>query len=296
MGKRARREVQYFFVVLLRTIFCFLPRKIGLRIGEILGMIGFIILREERNTTIKNLKNVFEKNEREILNMGRSVFCELGKNAVDAIRLLKMNSFDIERLVSVRGIEKFDLEMKKGKGIVVVTGHIGCWEMIPAFFAGRGYPVCVIARSLYDERLNKEIIKLRMRFGIKNIDRDKGGKEALKILRDGSALGILIDQDTRVAGVFVNFFGRKTYTPRGAAELAIRTGASIIPLFIHRNEDNTHTIEVEPTVEKVLTGDKERDILEITEKCSLMLEKFISQYPTQWVWMHERWKTKVNSD
>jgi KDO2-lipid IV(A) lauroyltransferase len=114
----------------------------------------------------------------------------------------------------------------------------------------------------------------------------------LRSLRHNEAIGMLIDQDTDVPGVFVDFFGRPAWTPSGLAALALRTNAAVVLALDCRLPDDHHEVVVKGPIELIRTGNKDNDILENTRRISLMIEEHIRAYPDQWVWFHERWKTQ----
>ncbi|OQX84966.1 hypothetical protein B6D60_08535, partial [candidate division KSB1 bacterium 4484_87] len=115
----------------------------------------------------------------------------------------------------------------------------------------------------------------------------------IRVLRQNEIIGILIDQDTRkVDGVFVDFLGYSAYTPVGPIVLAMKTGAAIVPMAVHLKKNGRHFIEIIPALDLKFTGDPETDRIENTKLCNDALSRFILKRPTQWVWMHERWKTK----
>jgi len=293
IAKRLRREVQYVLVRSLVGGMKLLLPEVGYPTASILGGWAFHFVSKARGQVLDNFSQAFpEKGRGDVGALAKASFQELVRNIYDALRMDAFGQDYLNSHVRFSGLEIFDRVMKQGKGVVVVTGHIGCWEMMPAAFAALGYPINVIGRRAYDDRLNEMLVELRGRHGIRTIDRDAGAKEALRCLRRGEALGVLIDQDTRVKGVFVTFFGRPAYTPTGAVELAIRTGAALVPMAIHRNGDAKHTIEVLEPLNVTTTGNEDKDITLQTQRCTEILEGFIRRYPTQWVWMHERWKTK----
>ncbi|MBI4553118.1 MAG: lysophospholipid acyltransferase family protein, partial [Candidatus Latescibacteria bacterium] len=126
--------------------------------------------------------------------------------------------------------------------------------------------------------------------------RDRATPAVLRALRRGDVVGLLIDQDTRVQGTFVDFFGQPAYTPVGPAVIALRTDAPVVPMAIHRQPDDTHLITVLPPIEPVRSGRWDEDMHEATRRYTGAIERLIRQAPTQWVWMHERWKTKPAKD
>jgi KDO2-lipid IV(A) lauroyltransferase len=239
--------------------------------------------------------------------MGHHVFIALGKNLTDSLRIPKLHEKNLDDIVEIRGLERFDRTYKKGKGMVAITGHLGCWELIPIFFSLKGYPVNVIGRSLPESRINGILQDIRKGKEVNVIDRHSSLRETLRCLRRGETLGILMDQNTRAEGFTIDFFGMPAHTPVGPVLLSHKTGAPILPMAIHRTRENRHRIEVgeeikfNSTPKQVLgkmknksleNGKFKEELMEWTQVCSKAVESFIRKYPTEWVWMHERWKKR----
>jgi KDO2-lipid IV(A) lauroyltransferase len=161
--------------------------------------------------------------------------------------------------------------------------------------AHKGYPFRVVAREVYDERLNGLLLGFRREAAVRVILRDSpaAGRQMLKALKDGEVIGMLIDQDTQVKGVMADFFGRKANTPAGAAILARRRSIPVLAGFIHRVTDRRHRIVIHPPMEIVETDDMDHDIVAITERFNKVLEIEIREDPEAWVWMHRRWKREI---
>lgn len=283
--------------ILIRSIISIvkvIPRQWAFSFLKAVGWLVYLSIPRFRNKTIENLRIAFggEKDDAEMKRMAKRVFLNLGRNAADAIRLQKFTPHNIDRYVKAIGLENIDKALRKGRGVLAITGHIGNWELLGAYLALKGYPLNVVSARLYDHRLNKIVVETRERAGLRNITRGSGTREILRALKRGEIVGILIDQDTRVEGTFVEFFGRKAFTPIGPVLLAMKTGAALIPLAIHMKEDNTHLITVKEEMPLELTGDLQNDIVINTQRCTREIENFIRQDPTQWVWMHDRWKTR----
>jgi KDO2-lipid IV(A) lauroyltransferase len=186
--------------------------------------------------------------------------------------------------------------LSEGKGCVMVGGHIGNWELLSHAYSRAGLPLTAIAKPLYDPRLTALADRARRQFGTKILWHGDPavGKDMLRVFKRGEILGLLIDQDTRVQGTFVPFFGRPAYTPIAAAALALRFGAPIILSWSHRYHDG-----IEVHVERhafTPTGNTEEDVRELTAQLTKKLEKAIRKVPAQWVWLHKRWKTTVAAD
>jgi len=162
-----------------------------------------------------------------------------------------------------------------------------------SYVKSKGYRGAVIGKRLYFHKYNDFINRLRLKTGDRVIYRDESPKKFLKVLRDGEIIGMLADQDiSSVPGIFVEFFGKPAYTPVAPVKLSMASGAPIVPAFIIRKSDNTHKVIFEKPI-AVKKGDSvDESTVEYTMAWTKVLEKYIRDYPEQWVWIHERWKTK----
>lgn len=290
-GRFWRRQFQYVLIFILLLFIQILPKAWCLGLVGLMSRLAWHLLPKERNKVLFNLRLVFpERTDQQAL--GLEIFRQVGLNAVDAIRLPRLTDTQVEEMVETLGLEHFDRAYRRGRGIVAVTGHIGCWELIPAWFSQRGYRISVIGRKVYDPRLDRLLNYARSRWGVKVIDRDEGAREALRVLHQGQALGILIDQDTRVASVVVDFMGHPARTPTGAAMLARKTGAAVVPLAIHRLPGGRHRITILPEIPLSEAPEREQQIAEDVQRQTEAVEKLVKIDPTQWAWMHLRWTEK----
>lgn len=296
MRFKYRRYYLYYLGRVVAFKYYILPLAIGLHIGKAFGRLAFWVLAKYRNIAIENLKLAFgkEKTEIEIRRIAARAFENLGKTAVEIVNFPKINKSNIDRFVRIKNIEILDKAFEKGRGVLVLTGHFGNWELLALTLRIKGYPGAAIGRRIYFDRYDKFLNRLRKVHDVNIIYRDESPKKVLRVLRDNGIIGILADQDMdSVEGVFVNFFGQPAYTPVGPVALARASGASLVPLFIIR-EDGHHTLVIEKPIELVDTGNGEADMITNTESWSLVVESYIRRYPEQWVWMHRRWKTKKN--
>ena len=262
-----------------------------------MGKLAYLIIADARKRTRNNLKSAFgeDKDERELKKLASLVFENVGKNVADAVRLKDMKWEEIEKITEIEGLEYFDDAYKRGKGVIAVTGHIGNFELLAAYLSLKGYKLSVIGRELYDPRLDALLVKNRESVGLKNIPSTASVKQVIRALRSGRVLGVLADQDSsRVRGVFVNFFKRPARTPVGPALLAYKIQSPIVPMAIARERDNKYKIIVKEPIELTFSDDKEKDIIQTTQEYTKVLESVIREYPSQWLWMHDRWKSKPN--
>lgn len=253
------------------------------------------MVSSERCKTITHLTMVYgnQLSQRQIYRMAKAVFVNLGRNMADAFRLPVYNAQTIDQIVKAKGLQILDQALKKGKGILALTGHIGNWELMGSYLALKGYPVNVVGAPVYDSRLDELVVANRLKSGMKYIARGSATREIIRALRRNEIVGLLIDQDTRhVDGVFVDFLGKKAYTPVGPVVLAMKTEAAVIPMSVHIQKNNIHVIEIEQELILQFSKNEEQNRVFNTQICSEAIANFIRRHPTQWVWMHSRWKTK----
>ncbi len=292
LAKRIKNDLIYGMVVGLIALLRLLPRGAAAALMKALAGAGFRLARKERQKTIHHLTWAYgsEKSPAQIEALAGAVWRHFGVMAVDAIRLPRIIAAGINNLVEAQGVERLRAALERGRGAIVLTGHFGNWELFGAWVAQNGFPVKVVGTSAYDPRLDRIIVGLRNAAGYTNIARGKGTREIIRALRDNEVLGMLIDQDTRVEGVFVNFFGRPAHTAVGPLLLAQKLGCALLPAFIHLREDGRYLIEFDQEIALTTTDDEARDQVVNTQKISDAYERAIRRHPEQWVWMHERWK------
>jgi len=222
----------------------------------------------------------------------------LGANGFDALRLAGASEAELSDLIGeVHGLPILEEAYGRGKGLIVITGHIGCWELLPACFIQHGYITTVVARQLPNRFLNDYVVSARASVGVRTVDRNANPREMLKVLHNGEVLGVLIDQHTSVAGTYVPFFNRPAYTPTGVAKLSVLTGAPILPMAIFATREGKHDVRVSPPIDiPENRGDRDEQIRELTAACSLAVENLIRIDPKQWVWFHNRWRGEPARD
>jgi KDO2-lipid IV(A) lauroyltransferase len=293
MKYRFRRRVIYTLLIIVDRLFLLIPYKVALGIGRLFGYLGYLILSGYRKLTKRHLRLAFgsSKTDEEIDRIAKEVFINLGIGLSEIFSLPKLKK-RLDGIVEVKGIENIDRALKEGRGAVVISAHLGNWELVPMYFAYKGYPANIVARPIYYEKYDEWVRFLRNSMGVNVIYRTESPKKLLALLKKNELVGIMPDQDIdSIEGVFVNFFGRKAYTPTAPAKLALAAKSPLIPLFILRNH-NKHTIYVENPIYVNNGEDKEAAVLSYTQEWSDRVESYIRRYPGQWVWMHKRWKTQ----
>ncbi len=296
--KQAKNDIIYFIIRGVITIFDILPRSIAIMLGRFLGEAAAIADIKERRLAEENLKRAYgdKWSGLKIKLVARECFAMIGVNAVDVILSRKWTAKDLENMIDTEGMEHFDEAFAKGKGVIGLTGHIGNFELMAAWFSSvKKIPLSVIGRQLYDKRLDKLIVENRQRFGLENISSDASAKTVYSTLKDGKMLGVLLDLDSsKVSGYFAPFFGKEANTAAGPIVIGRKTGSPVVPMAMFRTPEDRYLIKVLPAFELNCTDDKETDILDGLRRCNKALENLINYDPKQWMWIHNRWKSKPN--
>jgi Kdo2-lipid IVA lauroyltransferase/acyltransferase len=293
--KRLKYFCLYWFVRFMLAFSNLLPRTWWLAFCGWLGRLAFAMMPHFRSLTVVHLGLAFgsEKSAKEIYQLAKQVYVMLGKNAGDIFRSMAVKSLrDLEKFLTTTGLENFEQASAKHKGVIFLTCHLGAFDMQITNMALRGLKPNIIGTTLKDPRLNSLLTAYRNAYGAIAIERGKETFRLIKALKSGGAIAILIDQDTNVKSVMVDFFGMKASTPVGAAVLALKTGAAVVPTIIYLGDDNKQHMEVFPEISVISTGDEGQDIVTNTQRFTQFIEQQIRKHPEQWVWMHERWKTR----
>jgi KDO2-lipid IV(A) lauroyltransferase len=271
-----------------------LPYTTGQSLGKILGGWTYYVLKKERDKAVKHIKTAFTKEftDGQAEDIARACFEHLGMCLFEVFKLPVMVKKGIGNYVTAEGLENVIKAKDLNRGVILITGHIGNWELLGSYLARKGSMFTVIARENSNPHLSRLQQYYRDAAGFKTILR--GGistvKESIRILKRGELLGMLVDQHTRVDSVRVPFFGMPAYTPVGPFTFAMRTGSPIIFTTIHRLPDGKHRAMFSEPLELVVTDNKERDLEMNAGIVNRLYEDTIRKYPSQWVWMHRRWR------
>ncbi len=284
----------YFFLNLLIGFFKILPRQLALKAGETLAIIVYNLSSRHRRITLDNLKTAYKDiDEKRREEFAKSSFKNLGRVAAEFSRMTSYDRDFIKGIIDVEGWENFENAIKKGKGIVFLTGHLGNWELMAYSQSLRGYPCNIIARPLDNPAVEQFVQKQRSFAGNKVIAKKSALKDIIQCLRNKEHVGILLDQNVaQQEGIFVDFFGKIACTSFGLAMLALKTDITIIPVFLVYTGNGRYKQLIGKEIEIQKTGDFEYDMAYNTALFTKVIESYIRQYPEQWFWAHRRWKTQ----
>lgn len=265
-----------------------------MRLGALAGWLAGTVLRIRRHEVDEHLALAFpDESPAWRRRTARRSYAHLGR---EAAILARMPSWTPERLES--RIRFVDLEQVRAaadqeQGVVVLTAHLGNWEVAGAGLAALGFPLDVVGKGMANRRFERDLFALRERLGMRVIEMSEAPKGVLRSLGRGRVTALLGDQNAHKHGIFLPFFGREAATPRGPALFALRTGAPVFVGFALRDSgwSQTYTIVVH-RLEHEVTGDTEEDMRSLLSAYHRLLEEAIRAAPEQYFWQHKRWKTR----
>lgn len=296
--KRLRRNVRSHLLVAAIRLLGRLPRGLVMALGGLVARLGWVVAPANRRLMLAHLAVAFpEKGEAERRAIARACLRHLAWLAAEVVTVGSYGDRLDEYVSFAPGAEALLRDAHaRGKGIVWITGHLGNWELMARRVAGTGVPCATIAKAGHDPRITALLQETRAGGRVEVLWRESPNtaRAMIRCFRQGKLLGILIDQDTRVQGVFVPFFGRPAFTPRAAGDLALRFQAPVLAGWCRRRgprPGDGHEVCIEEVPYDPRPADPEAESVRITAAATAALERAIRDRPEEWVWMHERWKT-----
>ncbi len=279
---------------MLLTCFQGIPTPLRKSLFTGLFLLFYHLVPRQRLIAAHNLRRAFpEKSDDEILRIVRGVYRNMGIMAAEFFDIPLLTKENIGELVDAEGLNHCLKALDKGRGVLIFTAHFGNWELVAAAGALLIKPGIVIYRTLDSAFLDHLVRRVRSATGNILLPKEHAMRAMLRSLKRNEIVGILIDQNMAwYEGVFVEYFGRPACTTNGLALLALHTGAPVLPGFIARLSDGRYRFVIGPEVEVARTGNRDADILVNTQRFTKVIEEVVRQYPDQWFWVHQRWKTQ----
>ena len=274
-----------------------LPRSWALAFANGIGHIGYRVVSRQRTKILENLKLAYgdTKNPVELETIGRRVMGHMLQTAVDFLHFATLSRDQAASFVEAGDAYSFCKDiLQEGKGLIIMTPHMGNWELLAGVFGLQGFRGAVVGRRIYYEPYNQWIVGLRSSVGVQTIYQDEAARKIHQHLKSGEIVGLLPDQDMdKVRGIFVDFFGKPAYTSVAPVKFAMALGTPILPAFMVRMPGNRYKLLLGNLMRpKIEGGDRAASIRKYTEVWMKDFEEVVRLYPEQWGWMHDRWKTK----
>jgi KDO2-lipid IV(A) lauroyltransferase len=289
--KKLKNDAIYAVVFCVATVWKIIPRKLGLALFGACGRLLYRLPLKDNAWTRQHLGLVFggRLSADEIDRLASRVYAGLGKNLFDALYLSRAPKHEVDRIVQCDDLTALWDAYDRKHGVLTVVAHTGCFEMLLQYFASLGFGCFAIGRELYDHRIDALVRKHRTGENIVYLHRTENLRKFLKLLGEGRLFGVLIDQDTKVDGVFAHFLGRLAYTPSGTVKLAMRLNLPVFVVTTARQDNDRHRIFVKK-IDLASGGDVISDLLRNVETINAAIGETIEAFPDQWVWMHRRWR------
>jgi KDO2-lipid IV(A) lauroyltransferase len=290
-----REGLEYaFFVILLKTL-GLLPRQAARAVGAAIGACAYGLLPRLRRVGDQNLHLAYPEWDSATRQQTlRAVYRNLGLHLAEFCQMRHYTRDRTRSFIRYEGLEHFLAARAEGKGVLVVTGHLGMWELSSFHHSLMGYPMSMVIRRLDNLRVDRLVNGIRCLHGNTVLHKDDFARGLLAAMRKGKTVGILMDTNmTPPQGVFVDFFGQAACTASGLARVALRTDAAVLPGFlVWSAAEKRYVLEFGERIELERTGDDEADIVANTQRFTAAIERYIRAYPEQWLWVHRRWKTR----
>ncbi len=292
-------SIQAAAFYLFTLLFAIIPEPLVRPVGRLAGRAGAYLIPKRRQIALENIRlslpfmmktadwNPALSTPEEIVKV---MFSHLGMSLVETCRLYHGRGAHIIDQIEVRGHEHLEAAITRGKGVVVLTGHCGNWELAALALARHfNSPMSVVARRQNNPWLNKMVEKMRLNYDNLIIYKDNAFRRMLSVMRKNGIIGLLMDQAVYPEeGALIDFLGRKAWASKAPVLLARKSGATVLPAFIHREEDR-HVIDIYPEIS--FSGDNsEEGMTADVQKYSSAIANFITRYPFDWYWVHRRWK------
>ena len=261
-------------------------------LGCRLGALFRILVRRQARRADLHLRQCFPDlpgaERREIV---RQVFANMGMSTLEMLRWMGGAEQDLMRHIHVTGADHAEAARARGKGVAVLTAHLGNWDLMGLWAASR-YPLTIISKEIKSKAANQFWMEMREKAGLKIVPAHHSYRACLSVLKKGGFLGFILDQNmTRMEGIFVDFFNRPACTTPGLAMLAAHAGSPVLPVFMIRRPDGDHEVRIMPPLDPPV--DRKPETLQAaTQQYTRIIEDMVREHKDQWIWMHRRWRTQ----
>jgi len=294
-----REALEYAFAWTLLRLMGALPRGMARNAGAAVGAIAWRLVPNLRRTGLRNLQLAYpELTTAERTRLLRRLYRHLGWQLGEFCQMPSYTRQNTRDLIRYEGLEQYLSAQARGKGVLIVTGHLGAWELSSFWHSLMGHPMTMVIRRLDNPRVDKMVNDIRCLHGNRVVHKDDFARGLLQAMRRGDTVGILMDTNmTPPQGVFVPFFGVLACTASGLARVALRTGAAVLPGFlVWEPSEQKYVLHFGQEFPLIATGDDEADVLANTAQFTAAIEGGIRRYPDQWLWVHRRWKTRPEGE
>jgi len=290
-----RKRLEFLVVWIVVKLLGLPPRGVARAIGALVGRVALLCTPRLRRAGHLNLQLAFpQKTEAEREQILRKLYRNLGWLLAEFCQMPRYTPEMTQSFIRYEGLEHYLAARERGKGVLVLTGHLGAWELSSFYHSLMGYPMSIVIRRLDNALVDDLVNHIRCLHGNQVLHKDDFARGLLASMRRGETVGILMDTNmTPPQGAFVDFFGHLACTGSGMARVAIKTGAQVLPGFLLWEESTRqYVLRFGAPLTLPISDDVEADTLAHTALFTKVIEDYIRKYPDQWLWVHRRWKTR----
>lgn len=290
-SEEVRQPLVYQLLLLTTWILNRLPRAWALALGRLLGAGLYLAMPYRKNVAWTNLSLALpERSRRQRRAILNRTYQHFGMVLVDFVRIPAISAGRLGSIIDFDETHAREAR-ERGSGAVIMSGHLGNWELIVPALALRGYPFIpvIVPQTGSGGPLVKAI---RESTGSRYISKRTPTRTMLRLLKEGNFLGLAGDQDARKSGVWVTFLGRPSSRPRGGAVFALQTGAPMLAGWCTLKNDGRYHLGFTPVSTENLPRDRDRAFQTLTQRYVGVLEEAIRRHPEQYFWFHRMWKTQ----
>ena len=265
------------------------PLWCAVRLGAFLGLLLWAMSKKRVDKAEKRCVRALQIGVTTARKIVRGSYMNLGRSVLEFV-VLPGSGRSMRSIVHIHGEEHLQKAVASGGGVILLSAHMGNWEFGAAALAERGYPMNAIGADQRDDRITDRIIELRALCGVKTVSKGFDLKAAIRCLKQGEVLAILIDQDVRDKGVVVPFLGLPASTPYGPAKIACKLGSVILPSFmIRRGSSAEHDLYILPSPWEKGRPEPDESVEHAMLLCNDLISEWIRRFPEQWMWLYPRW-------
>ena len=286
-----RHRVEYGAYLTLKGFLRALPHPATRAVGRALGSLAHGIDRRHREVALRNMGLALpEIPEAERRRLVRECFRHFGAALCDAISSTRFDAVEICRRFTLEGWEHVEEAERQGRGVFMLTAHLGLWELVPPIVGLYRGPIDIVVRPADNPWLDRELRSLRERFGNGVVPKRGAARRMLETIRAGGRVGLLIDQRVQEReGIAVPFFGRPALTSSILARVSLRTGAPVVPMTAYPEPEGRYRVVVRPPIFPPESEDDDEAVAALTRRYLEVAEEDIRAHPEMWLWMHRRW-------
>ncbi|PYX98130.1 MAG: lipid A biosynthesis acyltransferase [Acidobacteria bacterium] len=290
-----RQKFEYVAVYLFVRVLGSLPRRLSRAFGIGLGMAAYIVVGRLRRVGMRNLEIAFpEMPKNRHSQIIRELFTGFGRHLAEFCMFPRYTAENARSVALYDGFENYTAGRDAGRGVLLLTAHLGAWEIGSFVHSIFGNPIKIVVRRLDNPKVDALVERYRTLHGNQTFAKEDFARGLLAAMKAGETVGILMDTNmTPPQGVFVNFFGKPACTASGMARVALRSGAAVVPAFTIWDKNlKKYRVRFDPTLQLVSTGDDDADAITNTALFNRVIQNYVTRYPEQWLWVHRRWKTR----